>query len=156
MWLCYHAMKQPAAFSSARNISCTSSRAGVRNVAVRTAQVVSSAQEAMPDPEARNVAIFVEPSPFSHISGMKNRFECLIKNLTDQGDDVMVFTPDRAPPKEYFGAQVRSCECVCVPLASDDVSEVIRMVVPLGRLFGGCVPLASSSQQCSGAQGRPT
>lgn len=67
----------------------------------------------MPDPEARNVAIFVEPSPFSHISGMKNRFECLIKNLTDQGDDVMVFTPDRAPPKEYFGSKVRSYGHVC-------------------------------------------
>jgi sulfoquinovosyltransferase len=64
-------------------------------------------REIMPDPEARNVAIFVEPSPFSHISGMKNRFECLIKNLTDQGDNVMVFTPDRAPPKEYFGAKAR-------------------------------------------------
>lgn len=27
------------------------------------------------------VAVFVEPSPFSHVSGMKNRFECLIKGL---------------------------------------------------------------------------
>lgn len=101
-------MKQPAAFLSAQNVSCIPTRSsGGRNVAARTAQVVSQ-QEVMPDPEARNVAIFVEPSPFSHISGMKNRFESLIKNLTDQGDDVMVFTPDRAPPKEYFGAKVRS------------------------------------------------
>jgi hypothetical protein len=52
------------------------------------------------------VAIFVEPSPFSHISGMKNRFESLIKNLKDAGDDVMVFTPDPTPPKEFCGAQV--------------------------------------------------
>ncbi len=29
----------------------------------------------------RRVAIFVEPSPFSHVSGMKNRFECLIQGL---------------------------------------------------------------------------
>ena len=29
----------------------------------------------------RKVAIFVEPSPFSHVSGMKNRFECLIQGL---------------------------------------------------------------------------
>ena len=56
---------------------------------------------------SRNVAIFVEPSPFSHISGMKNRFECLIRNLRDQGDDVIVFTPDKSPPKEYYGAKVR-------------------------------------------------
>lgn len=36
------------------------------------------------------VAIFVEPSPFSHISGMKNRFECLIRNLRAEGDEVIV------------------------------------------------------------------
>ena len=55
----------------------------------------------------RNVAIFVEPSPFSHISGMKNRFESLIKGLREAGDDVMVVTPDPSPPKEFCGAQVR-------------------------------------------------
>lgn len=55
----------------------------------------------------RKVAIFVEPSPFSHISGMKNRFESLIKGLREAGDDVMVVTPDPTPPKEFFGAKVR-------------------------------------------------
>ena len=77
----------------------------------------------------RKVAIFVEPSPFSHVSGMKNRFECLIQGLrgksmcdfqfaasaavnslsitTELGDDVTVVTPDVNPPKHYFGARVR-------------------------------------------------
>lgn len=76
----------------------------------------------------RRVAIFVEPSPFSHVSGMKNRFECLIQGLrgkrmlcvepiartsisripipTELGDDVTVVTPDVNPPKHYFGARV--------------------------------------------------
>lgn len=54
----------------------------------------------------KKVAIFVEPSPFSHISGMKNRFESLIKTLREAGDDVMVVTPDPQPPKEFCGAQV--------------------------------------------------
>lgn len=48
-----------------------------------------------------------EPSPFSHVSGMKNRFETLIQGLRAAGDDVMVFTPDRSPPAEYHGARVR-------------------------------------------------
>ena len=48
-----------------------------------------------------------EPSPFSHVSGMKNRFECLIQGLRAAGDDVMVFTPDRNPPRKYHGAKVR-------------------------------------------------
>lgn len=60
------------------------------------------------DSEPRRVAIFVEPSPFSHVSGMKNRFESLIQGLRDAGDDVTVFTPDRHPPKEFHGAKVIS------------------------------------------------
>ena len=56
--------------------------------------------------EQHKVAIFVEPSPFSHISGMKNRFESLIRGLRDAGDDVLVFTPDRNPPDEFCGAKV--------------------------------------------------
>ncbi|KAG1669900.1 hypothetical protein FOA52_002426 [Chlamydomonas sp. UWO 241] len=54
------------------------------------------------------VAIFVEPSPFSHVSGMKNRFECLIKCLRDAGDEVVVYTPDANPPPEFCGAKVVS------------------------------------------------
>lgn len=52
------------------------------------------------------VAIFVEPSPFSHISGMKNRFECLIKGLREAGDQVVVVTPDPKPPADFCGAKV--------------------------------------------------
>lgn len=73
-----------------------------RCMVIRNAAAVSPGQCFTPS----KVAIFVEPSPFSHISGMKNRFESLIKNLRDAGDDVMVVTPDPAPPKEFCGAQV--------------------------------------------------
>ncbi|KAJ9516133.1 hypothetical protein QJQ45_024563 [Haematococcus lacustris] len=52
------------------------------------------------------IAIFVEPSPFSHVSGMKNRFECLIKGLRQEGDEVLVVTPDPEPPAEFCGAKV--------------------------------------------------
>ncbi|KAG2435904.1 hypothetical protein HXX76_007099 [Chlamydomonas incerta] len=52
------------------------------------------------------VALFVEPSPFSHISGMKNRFQCLIRNLREAGDEVRVFTPDPHAPSDYHGAKV--------------------------------------------------
>ncbi|GAX82120.1 hypothetical protein CEUSTIGMA_g9548.t1 [Chlamydomonas eustigma] len=56
--------------------------------------------------QTNNVAIFVEPSPFSHVSGMKNRFECLIKGLREAGDQVTVVTPDPEPPAEFCGAKV--------------------------------------------------
>jgi sulfoquinovosyltransferase len=41
----------------------------------------------------RRVAVFVEPSPFSHTSGMKNRFLNLLANLTEQGDEVRARVP---------------------------------------------------------------
>ena len=53
------------------------------------------------------IAIFVEPSPFSHVSGMKIRFSNLIKGLREIGDDVTVITPCVDPPKTYCGAKVR-------------------------------------------------
>lgn len=66
----------------------------------------SSTAAANASVKPHKVALFVEPSPFSHVSGMKNRFECLIKGLTTAGDDVVVFTPDRSPPKTFAGASV--------------------------------------------------
>lgn len=100
-------MSKPAAFSSPRlRFNVGHSKANRVSIVPKTAQAPAVAVAEQSDPEARNVAIFVEPSPFSHISGMKNRFECLIRNLKDQGDDVIVFTPDRSPPKEYCGAKV--------------------------------------------------
>jgi sulfoquinovosyltransferase len=36
----------------------------------------------------RKVMVFVEPSPFSHVSGMRNRFLGLIESLHQEGDDV--------------------------------------------------------------------
>eukprot|EP00884_Botryococcus_braunii_P001798 jgi/Botrbrau1/11619/Bobra.0209s0010.1 len=54
----------------------------------------------------KRIAIFVEPSPFSHVSGMKIRFSNLIKGLRELGDDVMVFTPCVSPPKTFHGAKV--------------------------------------------------
>ena len=52
------------------------------------------------------VAVFVEPSPFSHVSGMKIRFSNLIKELRHLGSEVIVFTPCVDPPKSYCGAKV--------------------------------------------------
>lgn len=54
----------------------------------------------------------MEPSPFTHVSGMKNRFESLIRGLRDCGDEVSVITPCCNPPKHFHGAQVRTARCV--------------------------------------------
>ena len=86
----------------------------------------------LPAVRPRRIAVFVEPSPFSHTSGMKNRFLNMVANLSEQGDEarrrdppvgtrrsfcfisppprlqVIVFTPDRNPPAEYCGAKARA------------------------------------------------
>jgi len=61
---------------------------------------------ALPE-ESTKIAIFVEPSPFSHVSGMKIRFLNLIKGLRELGNDVTVVTPCVNPPKQFCGAKVR-------------------------------------------------
>jgi len=65
---------------------------------------VDLAEEAKP----RKVAIFVEPSPFSHVSGMRNRFLGLIDSLHDEGDEVTVVTPCVNKTQEYHGVKVVS------------------------------------------------
>ncbi|KAK9807085.1 hypothetical protein WJX73_002666 [Symbiochloris irregularis] len=68
------------------------------------------------DQTPRKIAIFVEPSPFSHVSGMKIRFSNLIKGLRDIGDDVTVVTPCINPPKTFCGAKVMNVLGFRLPL----------------------------------------
>ena len=68
----------------------------------------------------RKVAIFVEPSPFTHVSGMKNRFLRLIENLVELGDEVVVITPCVDPPKEYCGSKVIGVKGIVLPFYGTD------------------------------------
>ena len=72
--------------------------------------VACSANVSLPEQKQnqQKVAIFVEPSPFSHVSGMKIRFTNLIRGLREIGDDVTVVTPCINPPKQFCGAKVQS------------------------------------------------
>lgn len=57
---------------------------------------------------SRRVALFVEPSPFSHVSGMKNRFECLIKHLREAGDEVRLvrcLMPPALKPDSHYASE---------------------------------------------------
>ena len=78
---------------------------------------------------ARKIAIFVEPSPFSHVSGMKIRFSNLIKGLRDIGDDVTVVTPCINPPKTFCGAKV-------MPVSLLLTTKQIASAVFVGLLLG--------------------
>ncbi|XP_042066556.1 sulfoquinovosyl transferase SQD2-like isoform X1 [Salvia splendens] len=54
----------------------------------------------------RRIALFVEPSPFSYVSGYKNRFQNFIKYLREMGDEVMVVTTHEGLPEEFYGAKL--------------------------------------------------
>ena len=103
----------------------------------------------------RRVAVFVEPSPFSHVSGMKNRFLRLIENLREMGDEVVVITPDRHPPAEYHGAKVIGLRGFVLPFYGTDTlllsfgldgriwkefkenkPDLVHCAVPGGMVFG--------------------
>jgi sulfoquinovosyltransferase len=54
----------------------------------------------------RRVVLFVEPSPFSYISGYKNRYQYFIRYLRELGDEVLVVTTHHGVPAEFYGAKV--------------------------------------------------
>lgn len=97
----------------------------------------------------KRIAIFVEPSPFSHVSGMKIRFSNLIKGLRELGDDVMVFTPCVSPPKTFHGAKVHSSGLSVVPKRAElaiHASQLKLVIRPSGSLLRDERPDASSLQ----------
>ncbi|MBA0844951.1 hypothetical protein Goarm_022429 [Gossypium armourianum] len=66
------------------------------------------------DSKHRRIALFVEPSPFSYVSGYKNRFQNFIRYLREMGDEVMVVTTHEGVPQEFYGAKLvgsRSFPC---------------------------------------------
>lgn len=108
----------PARVSERAGRAPASIRMHARSSAVASAS--SQAFDAAPaSPRARRVAIFVEPSPFSHTSGMKNRFLNLIINLREAGDEVRVcaeYIPHsprrvetRSPELRVFVHVIRRC-----------------------------------------------
>ncbi len=52
----------------------------------------------------RKIAMIIEPTPFTHISGYGNRFRYLLKNLARAGDDVHIMTTDdtKEAPKKFL------------------------------------------------------
>jgi len=53
----------------------------------------------------RRVAVFVEPSPFTYVSGYKNRFCTMIRHLREAGCEVLVITTGAPPPPPCCSCQ---------------------------------------------------
>jgi len=57
---------------------------------------------------SRKVALLVEPTPFTHVSGYSNRFKEMLRFLKAGGDDAQVITPDDSPdrPATFLGMPI--------------------------------------------------
>ncbi|CEM06974.1 unnamed protein product [Vitrella brassicaformis CCMP3155] len=58
----------------------------------------------------KKIALLVEPTPFTYISGYANRFKELLKHCRRQKDTVEIVTPDDStnPPKEAYGFRIHN------------------------------------------------
>jgi hypothetical protein len=56
----------------------------------------------------RKVALLVEPTPFTHVSGYSNRFKEMLRFLKEGGDEPEVITPDDTPerPNSFLGMPI--------------------------------------------------
>lgn len=89
----------------------------------RTSLAAAADQAAPPLKRAppRNVALLVEPTPFTHVSGYANRFNEMLRYLAKAGDHVDVLTTDaKTPaadlPTEAFGHAIQHTQGFTFPL----------------------------------------
>ena len=57
----------------------------------------------------RRIALLVEPTPFTHVSGYSNRFREMLRYLQAGGDEVEIITPDDTAdrPADFLGMPIR-------------------------------------------------
>mmetsp|Transcript_32458 Transcript_32458/g.74345 ORF Transcript_32458/g.74345 Transcript_32458/m.74345 type:complete len:483 (+) Transcript_32458:44-1492(+) len=90
------------------------SRLGPQGVTARMpdlAELASNPDAAIPplaQRPGRKVALLVEPTPFTHVSGYSNRFKEMLRYLQAGGDTVEVVTPDDTPdrPADFLGIPI--------------------------------------------------
>jgi len=69
----------------------------------------------------RNIALLIEPTPFTHVSGYANRFNEMLRYLSKAGDHVDILTVDSKTPKEElpteaFGYEIQHTQGFVFPL----------------------------------------
>ncbi|KAL7528428.1 hypothetical protein ACHAXR_008928 [Thalassiosira sp. AJA248-18] len=69
----------------------------------------------------RNIALLIEPTPFTHVSGYANRFKEMLRYLSKAGDNVDILTVDAKTPKEElpktsFGYNIEHTQGFVFPL----------------------------------------
>eukprot|EP00581_Thalassiosira_minuscula_P010398 CAMPEP_0183711722 /NCGR_PEP_ID=MMETSP0737-20130205/7151_1 /TAXON_ID=385413 /ORGANISM="Thalassiosira miniscula, Strain CCMP1093" /LENGTH=494 /DNA_ID=CAMNT_0025940289 /DNA_START=122 /DNA_END=1606 /DNA_ORIENTATION=- len=89
-----------------------------------TLAVAAAAEEEVPPLKRnppRNIALLIEPTPFTHVSGYANRFKEMLRYLSKAGDNVDILTVDSKTPKEdlpkqSFGYDIEHTQGFVFPL----------------------------------------
>lgn len=118
-WLWRGAEEVPRSSVFARADSGTTSAEEAAAATARTSFAVASDENLdLTHTPPRKVALMVEPTPFTHVSGYSNRFKNLLLQLREAGDEVLVIVPDNSPdaPKEFAGAKIISVPGFRFPL----------------------------------------
>ena len=108
----------------------------VRGGAAPRCEAASAAAEEEIPPLAsrprRRVALLVEPTPFTHVSGYSNRFREMLRFLKEGGDVAEVTTADDTParPDDFMGMPIRYVPGFRLPLYKQ-----VQLTVDFG--FGG-------------------
>uniref|UniRef100_A0A7S4JZT8 Glycosyltransferase subfamily 4-like N-terminal domain-containing protein n=2 Tax=Odontella aurita TaxID=265563 RepID=A0A7S4JZT8_9STRA len=103
----------------------TSPRTRSAAAAESSTRLQGSAQSADAPPlrrhRPRRIALMVEPTPFTHVSGYANRFNEMLRYLSKAGDKVEILTTDNKTPaeelpKERFGYEIHHTQGFTFPL----------------------------------------
>jgi len=94
-------------------LASSSSRLAAGGITARltdTASLASDPDEIPPltQKPGRKVALLVEPTPFTHVSGYSNRFKEMLRYLKAGGDTMEVITPDDTAdrPSDFLGIPI--------------------------------------------------
>lgn len=79
------------------------------------------------------IAMFIEPTPFTHVSGYSTRFKNLIHQLKRAGDEILVIVPDNKEdaPVEFEGVTIRNTSGFKFPLY-----EEVTLTFGLRNIYG--------------------
>lgn len=113
-----------AAFLPARPAANVAPLATTARTALGAAAAAPADDRAVPPLKRhppRNIALLVEPTPFTHVSGYANRFNEMLRYLAVAGDRVDILTTDAKTPKEdlpreAFGYPIEHTQGFTFPL----------------------------------------
>lgn len=123
----------PSAASSSPLFSSSRSRARFASAAAATESSTSSSSTALHGSSQsadapplrrhrpRRIALMVEPTPFTHVSGYSNRFKEMLRYLSKAGDQVEILTTDNKTPvddlpRDAFGYEIHHTQGFTFPL----------------------------------------